>query len=106
MAGGTASLEIEVVGRATMMAVGGASVEVTIEGAQTPMRLQAGTDSRGRVSLKFPLPRLAADGGQLVITASSAAGNDEKRYRLKQKQRVESGDSATEAPRGAVRGRP
>lgn len=84
---GSASLEIEVRGRATLLAAGGVTVEVVLEGVEPPLRIQAGTDPRGRVAITFPMPRISADGGQLVIRASGNVGQDEIRYRLKPRVR-------------------
>jgi hypothetical protein len=84
---GNASLVVEVRGRATHKPAAGVGVEVLLEGALQPMRVQAGTDPRGRVSLTFPMPKLGVDGGELVIRAGGAAGRDELRYRLKPKAR-------------------
>jgi len=84
---GTASLEIEVRGRATLLPAVGTAVDVSFEGAEPTVRLQAGTDPRGRVALTFPLPKLGPEGGQLVIRASGPAGQDELRFRLKPKTR-------------------
>ena len=63
-------------------------MEMVLEGARPEFRLQAGTDPRGRVSLVFPMPKLTAEGGELVIRAGGAAGRDELRYKLKPKIRV------------------
>jgi hypothetical protein len=82
---GTASLEVEVRGRATLLPAAGAKVEVFFESAEQTMRLQGGTDSRGRVSLVFPLPKAGIEGGQLVIRACGPFGQDELRYRVKPK---------------------
>lgn len=82
---GTASLNIEVKGRATNKPAPGVTVEVVLEGAEPPFRIQAGTDPRGCVSLVFPMPKVGQDGGELIIRASGAAGRDEVRYRLKPK---------------------
>jgi hypothetical protein len=59
-----------------------------LEGAKPPVRIQAGTDPNGRVSLAFPMPKLGANGGELVIRANGPAGRDELRFRLKPKIRV------------------
>jgi hypothetical protein len=88
LAAGTASLNIEVRGRATTKPAAGVTIEVTLEGAEPPLRFQAGVDPRGRVSLTFPMPRLGAVGGALVIRASGAAGQDEVRYRVKPRVQV------------------
>jgi hypothetical protein len=88
LAHGTASLNIEVRGRASHKPAGGVTVEIIMEGASPEFRLQAGTDPRGRVSLAFPMPKLSAEGGELVIRAGGAAGRDELRYKLKPKVRV------------------
>jgi hypothetical protein len=82
---GTASLNIEARGRSTTKAAAGVTIEVVLEGAEPPFRIQAGSDPHGRVSLVFPMPKLGAAGGELVIRASGAAGTDEVRYRLKAK---------------------
>lgn len=81
----TASLNIEVRGRATNKPAAGVTVEVVLEGAEPPFRIQAGSDPHGLVSLVFPMPKLGATGGELVIRASGVAGRDEIRYRLKTK---------------------
>jgi hypothetical protein len=83
--GGIASLNIEVRGRATHKPAPGVSIEIILEGASQAMRIQAGTDSRGRVSLTFPMPKIGAGGCELVIRASGVLGRDELRYRLKHK---------------------
>jgi hypothetical protein len=88
LAHGTASLNIEVRGRASHKPASGLTVEVVMEGARPEFRLQSGTDPRGRVSLAFPMPKLSAEGGELVIRAGGAAGRDELRYKLKPKVRV------------------
>jgi hypothetical protein len=88
LAHGTASLNIEVRGRASHKPASGVTVEIIMEGARPEFRLQAGTDPRGRVSLAFPMPKLSAEGGELVIRAGGAAGRDELRYKLKPKVRV------------------
>lgn len=82
---GTASLNIEVRGRATNKLAAGVTVEVVLEGAEPPFRIQAGSDPHGRVSLVFPMPKLGAAGGELIIRASGVVGRDEVRYRLKPK---------------------
>lgn len=102
---GVASLEIGVMGRTTQLPIGGATVEVEIEGAESPLKLQAGTDARGRAAMTFPMPRLGAEGGQLVIRASGGAGQDELRYRLKPKARSAAEELDEDSTRGAARGR-
>ncbi len=82
---GTASLNIEVRGRAANKPAAGVTVEVVLEGSEPPFRIQAGSDPLGRVSLVFPMPKLGPAGGELVIRASGVAGRDEIRYRLKAK---------------------
>jgi hypothetical protein len=84
---GAASLDIEVRARATLLPASGMTVEVTLEGVEPATRMQAGTDPRGRVSLTFPMPKIGPEGGQLVIRASGAVGQDELRYRLKPRAR-------------------
>ncbi len=88
LASGTASLDIEVRGRSTQKPAAGVTVDVTLEGVEPAFRLKAGTDPRGRVSLAFPMPKLGANGAELVIRAGGAAGRDEVRFRLKPKASV------------------
>jgi len=88
LANGNASLDVEVCGRASHKPASGVTVEIVMEGARPEFRIQAGTDPRGRVSLVFPMPKLSAEGGELVIRASGAAGRDELRYKLRPKTRV------------------
>ena len=102
---GVASLEIGVMGRTTMLPIGGATVNVEIEGAETPLKLQAGTDGRGRVAMTFPMPKLGAEGGQLVIRASGGVGQDEVRYRLKPRVRKAVEEVAEETTLDAAQGR-
>jgi hypothetical protein len=83
LASGTASLDIEVRGRSTLKPAGGVTVEVSLEGVTPALRLKAGTDPRGRVSLQFPMPKLGATGADLVLRAGGAAGRDVVRFRLK-----------------------
>jgi hypothetical protein len=84
LSAGTASLNIEVRGRFSGKPAAGMTVEVAIEGAQPPFRVQAGTDPHGRVSLVFPMPKLR-DGSELIIRASGTPGHDEQRFKLKQR---------------------
>lgn len=102
---GVASLEIGVMGRTTMLPISGATVTVEIEGAEAPLRLEAGTDARGRVALTFPMPKLGEEGGQMVITASGGAGQDEVRYRLKSKARKVEEPAGEDSRLGVARGK-
>lgn len=88
-----------------MLPIGGATVNVEIEGAETPLKLQAGTDGRGRVAMTFPMPKLGAEGGQLVIRASGGVGQDEVRYRLKPRVRKAVEEVAEETTLDAAQGR-
>jgi hypothetical protein len=87
LAGGTASLKIEVKSQKTGKPVHDAKVEVAMEGATRPLSFSAMTNSAGLAELSFPMPRLGPGGADLVIRASAPAGLDESRYSLRPKAR-------------------
>jgi hypothetical protein len=60
---------------------------VAFEGGQQSLIFPAITDSQGRAELKFPMPRLASGGADLVIRAKCPAGEDEIRYSLRAKSK-------------------
>lgn len=91
LAGGTASLKIEVKSQKTGMPVNDAKVEVTVEGATRPLSFSANTNAAGLAELVFPMPRLGPGGAELVIRASASSGLDESRYSLKPKARSSAG---------------
>lgn len=87
LAAGTATLKLEVKSKGKGEAVGEASIQVTVSGAQGPVEFSCKTDSAGRAELAFPLPRMGPGGTDLVIRAKSSEGEDEIRYSLKPKAR-------------------
>lgn len=87
LAAGTATLKLEVKPKGHSEALGEAAIQVTVAGAQGPVEFAAKTDSTGHAELCFPLPRMGPGGTDLVIRATSAAGDDEIRYSLKPKAR-------------------
>lgn len=88
---GSATLIIEVRSRLLRQPVENAQIEVTFEGAQHPVMFMATTDQQGRAELNFPMPHLSSGGADLVIRASSPAGEDEIRYLLRAKNRPPTG---------------
>jgi hypothetical protein len=87
LAGGTATLKLEVKSKAKGEAVGEAAIQVTVTGAKGPVEFTGKTDSVGHAELSFPLPRMGPGGTDLVIRAKSSAEEDEIRYSLKPKTR-------------------
>jgi hypothetical protein len=90
LAAGTATLEVEVRLRGAKTPLPGASVAAVVEGSHAPLEFSAQTDSSGRASLVFPMPRTGGGGMELVIRARAAAGDDEIRYSLRPKPRPRS----------------
>ena len=87
LAGGTVSLDVEIVRRADRGPQEGAQVEAAIEGAADPTRHTAVTDDRGRVRIEFPLPPLGKGDLALVILARAQAGKDEIRFAMRSRQK-------------------
>lgn len=85
MAGGNATLKVQVLAKNSETPIAGAEVEARIEGAITPASHKGVTDSAGQTELSFPMPRFGPEGGALVIRASGAEGQDEVRYLLRAK---------------------
>lgn len=88
LAAGTASLEIEVKALPDSTPVPEAEVCVWLQGASGPLEFLARTNEQGRAVISFPMPRLGPAGTDLIIRASSAAGEDEIRYTLRPKAKV------------------
>ena len=87
LAGGTASLKIEVKSRKKGTPLPDADVEVSMEGALRPLKFSVKTNAAGMAELSFPMPRLGPAGAELVIRASAPAGLDESRYSLRPKSK-------------------
>lgn len=87
VAGGTATLEIEVLSRGDRRPLPSAHIEVTLEGAHGPIRYAGKSDERGRAQLSFPMPRLGPGGAELAIHAAAESEVDEVRYALRTKPR-------------------
>ena len=79
-AAGTATLKIDVKSKATNQPLADAMLLVMIQSPQGPITFAAKSDSKGRVELVFPLPRMGPGGADLII---KAAGEDEIKYSLK-----------------------
>lgn len=84
----SATLELEVVERQTQRPIPAAVLEVTLEGAQQPLRLDGKTDDHGVLQLHFPMPTLGSDGGVFVVRAR--AGSDEEVIRYMVRARAKS----------------
>jgi len=87
-ASGTANLSIIVITRHDRMPLPGADIQVTLEGAQGPLKFSSRTDSEGKAQLSFPMPRIGPGGAELVIQAAAEPGTDEVRYALRTKPRT------------------
>jgi hypothetical protein len=84
LAGGRASLEVEVCSDKGQP-IGGIEIAAFVEGvAELPEKKLAVTDCGGRASLEFPLPEIAnPEGAALVILARNEQGLSQLRYRIK-----------------------
>ena len=71
--------------------VGGAHLIVHFEGIADSPQLAARCDPNGQVRLQFPLPASAAGGAELVIRASSDAGEGEVRFSLRARKKTPAG---------------
>ena len=63
-----------------------ALLEVHIQSPSGPVKFAAKSDSKGRVELVFPLPRMGPGGAEVIIKTPGSA-EDEIRYILKPKAR-------------------
>lgn len=79
---GSATLELEVVERQTQRPIPAVAVEVMLEGAQQPLRLEGKTDDHGILQLHFPMPALGAEGGVFVIRARAGSDLEVLRYAI------------------------
>ena len=90
LAGGEASLEIEVLSRAEQHPIAGVDVLVLIEGTEgehaSQFAAQTGTDGRARLNFRMPLLTEHA-APALVIRARRAGVEDQLRYRLRARSR-------------------
>jgi hypothetical protein len=86
---GQATLEVEVLSRTRGEPVAGASVSVSIEGADgAKPECAAQTGADGRAWLRFPMPSVTQQAvAALVIRARGAHAQDQVRYRLKPRTR-------------------
>jgi len=89
LAGGQASVELEVSSRGDGKPIEGAEVVIAIEGeAGESLKFSAKTDALGRARVEFPLPEFAnTEAATLLIEAHTAQGQSHLRYRLKPKGR-------------------
>jgi hypothetical protein len=85
---GTVSLHLEIVRRDDQQPQAGALVEALIEGSLDEARHGDTTDERGRVQIRFPMPKLGRGGLALVIQAKAAHGTDELRYVMRSNPKV------------------
>ena len=88
LAGGTVSLDVEIVRRADRQPQPGAQVEAAIEGAAENSRHSGTSDDRGRVKIEFPLPPLGKGDLALVIQAKADAAKDEIRFAMRSKHKA------------------
>jgi len=87
LAGGTVSLDVEIVRRVDRQPQAGAQVEAAIEGAAENSRHSGTSDDRGRVKIEFPLPPLGKGDLALVIQARADAAKDEIRFAMRSKHK-------------------
>jgi hypothetical protein len=85
---GNVILQIELCDGNSKRPVGGADLEacLELERARTPCA-EARTDTKGRATLKFPMPANVAEGSSLVVRATDGTRLGELRFKLKAKPR-------------------
>jgi hypothetical protein len=81
-AAGTATLKIDVKSKATNEPLADAMLMVVIQSPTGPINFAAKSDSRGRVELVFPLPKMGPAGADVIIKTPGTT-EDEIRYSLK-----------------------
>jgi hypothetical protein len=92
LAHGQCDLQLEVHRRDTSRTrVAGAHVSMHFDGIVDAPQLAAHCDPNGQVRLHFPLPASAAGGAELVIRASSDAGDGEVRFSLRARKKTPAG---------------
>lgn len=84
-AGGTATLDVQVVHRNGGHGAANANVEAYFTSAKQEARFAATTGDNGLAQLRFAMPPLGPDGCELVIRAFTESGSDEVRYALRSK---------------------
>lgn len=88
LAAGNAILEIELCEKHSQKRVGGAEVEACLEHEKHRIPCaEMRSDTKGCVTLKFPMPPNVADGSCLVVRATVGSRQGELRFRLKSKAR-------------------
>lgn len=88
LAGGQASLPIEMQGRRTGELLADVDVEGTLEGKPDSPCFVARTDAQGRSELSFPFPRPALDAAALLIRTTGTSGREQPRSSLRPKPRT------------------
>ncbi len=90
LAGGQATLDVQVLQRADNGPVGGANIEAYLSGAKEDARFRATTGADGLAQLRFAVPSLASHGAELVIRADAGASAavDEIRFVLRAKPKT------------------
>lgn len=82
--GTMASLDVAVIKRDTGQPLGKALVRVLMHtGAPQPFQFETPTDSGGKATLQFHMPRLGPGGAELVIQAAAPDGQDEIKYSIR-----------------------
>ncbi|HXE74362.1 MAG TPA: hypothetical protein VNN18_01830 [Candidatus Xenobia bacterium] len=88
--GSTAVLELAVMGRKNRNPIAGARVRVRVDTGAQPHDFEGVTDSHGRATLQFVLPRLGPAGAELLIQTASPQGQDELKYSLRPRPKAAS----------------
>ena len=82
---GQAVLRVEVLSRGKTEPVSGASIDITMDGAEPSILLQGTSDANGQCELRFAMPSLPADGAVLSVRASTASAQELLKYTLRPK---------------------
>jgi len=81
------SLNLEILRRMDQKPETSGRVEAFIEGSLDERRHAGSTDDKGRVHIRFPMPKLGAGGLALVVRAEAQAGRDEIRFVIRSAQK-------------------
>lgn len=89
LAGGQATLNVQVLKRGEQVPVNGANVEAYLNAASEGTRFSAKTGADGVAQLRFALPNISTQGTELVIRADAGGSEavDEIRFALRAKSK-------------------
>jgi hypothetical protein len=89
LANGQATLDVQVLKRADQSPIAGANVEAFLHGVKEDARFNGKTAADGMAEIRFAMPGISSQGGELVIRADVGGSEavDEIRFALRAKSK-------------------